>query len=153
MPRTTRPLHVVLQESLSGARSNVPTPIINSPRDRQASAGTLLSPMQRDDKRSGSESGSSPEKTRDAYGDPAAATKSTARHSGALWAIAQEVREGIETAYRRAAVQPVEEDQLDVLALVRTSGTTVDSIWPVSTKVSLLDIRANGQSLTDQRPS
>lgn len=109
--------------------------------------------MQRDDKRSGSESGSSPEKTRDAYGDPAAATKSTARHSGALWAIAQEVREGIETAYRRAAVQPMEEDQLDVLALVRTSGTTVDSIWPVSTKVSLLDIRANGQSLTDQRPS
>jgi hypothetical protein len=70
-----------------------------------------------------------------------------------LWAIAQEVREGIETAYRRAAVQPVEEDQLDVLALVRTSDTTVDSIWPVSTKVSLLDIPANGQSLTDQRPS
>ncbi len=136
-PRTTRPLHVVIQESLSAARSNIPTPIINSPRVHQVSVGSLLSPIMRDDKRSSSE-GSSPEKTRDAYGDPAAASKSTAPHSTALWAITQEVRESLENVYRRAipTEKPTWESQLGVLALIQKGGLTMDDVWLVSKGVS-----------------
>jgi hypothetical protein len=109
-PRTTRPLHVVLAESLSSARSNAPSPLINSPRDGQESitSPSLLSPSISREKGIFYmvDSDSSPEKTRDADGAPAAATKSTARHSAALWAIACEVQDRVEVAYLAAAERP-----------------------------------------------